>query len=189
MKNQKHITEKIRALTVDWLAELHFKFKMWPETLFVCIGILDQYLAQVHDVRKDQMSTLGIACLHIAGKYEEIYPPDLKTILRVMNQQDVTKEHVLQFEFQVLNTLQFSVTLPSIYRFCERFARLAQLSDRGLLLANYLADTALLDCSLVRERPSRVAACCVYAVQILTKGKGVWSTTMVKSSGIREADI
>ena len=115
----------MRALTVDWLAELHFKFKMWPETLFVCIGILDQYLARVHDVRKEQMSSLGIACLHIAGKYEEIYPPDLKTILRVMNQSDVTKEHVLKMEFEILNALQFEVTFPSIYRFCERFARLA----------------------------------------------------------------
>jgi len=41
MKNQRHVTEKMRALTVDWLAELHYKFKMWPETLYVCIGVMD----------------------------------------------------------------------------------------------------------------------------------------------------
>lgn len=33
-----------------------------------------------------------------------------------------------------------------------------------MLLATYFADTALLDCGLVRENPSRVAACCIYAV-------------------------
>lgn len=58
-----------------------------------------------------------------------------------------------------------------------------------MLLANYFADTALLDCSLVRECPAKVAACCIYAVQILTKGKGVWSTTLVKNTGIRESEI
>jgi hypothetical protein len=41
MKNQRHVTEKMRALTVDWLAELHYKFKMWPETFYVCIGVMD----------------------------------------------------------------------------------------------------------------------------------------------------
>jgi len=45
MKSQRHVTDKLRAYLVDWLAELHFKFKMMPETLFVAIGILDRYLA------------------------------------------------------------------------------------------------------------------------------------------------
>jgi cyclin B len=62
--------------------------------------------------------------LSIAGKYEEIYPPDLKTILRVVNQV-VTKEQVLKMEQNILSTLQFSVTFPSANRFIERFGRLA----------------------------------------------------------------
>jgi hypothetical protein len=44
------------------------------------------------------MQTLGIACLHIAGKYEEIYPPDLKTILKFTNHVSTATE-VLQMEF------------------------------------------------------------------------------------------
>ncbi len=85
MQDQKFVTEKMRAFLVDWLTELHFKFKMWPETLYVAIGIMDHYLAIVHDVSKDELQCLGITALEIAGKYEEIYPPDLKTILRVVN--------------------------------------------------------------------------------------------------------
>jgi hypothetical protein len=88
----------MRALTVDWLAELHYKFKMWPETLYVCIGVMDQFLAKQTEIRREHMQTLGIACLHIAGKYEEIYPPDLRTILHITNQSDVTKEQVLRME-------------------------------------------------------------------------------------------
>mgnify|MGYP002633044546 FL=1 len=53
MRNQKYITEKMRAFLVDWVAELHYKFKMWPETLYVTIGIMDHYLALVNDVKKE----------------------------------------------------------------------------------------------------------------------------------------
>jgi hypothetical protein len=85
MKSQRHVTDKLRAYLVDWLAELHFKFKMMPETLFVAIGILDRFLAIETDITKEMLQTLAITCFHIAGKYEEIYPPELKTILRVVN--------------------------------------------------------------------------------------------------------
>lgn len=104
MRNQKFVTEKMRAYLVDWLAELHFKFKMRPETLYVAIRIMDGYLAVVMDINKSELQCLGIAALLIAGKYEEIYPPDLKTIIKVVNQV-VTKEEILRMEMQVLMTL------------------------------------------------------------------------------------
>jgi len=44
------------------------------------------------------------------------------------------------------------------------------MNEKQLHLANYLSDTAMLDCSLVRECPSKVAACCIYAVQTIFKG-------------------
>ena len=64
-----------------------------------------------------------------------------------------------------------------------------------MLLATYFADTALLDCGLVRENPSRVVACCIYAVQKIFKGanahnKGVfWNSTLSKHTTYRESDL
>ncbi len=81
----------MRAYLVDWLAELHFKFKMWQETLYVTVGIIDRFLALTHDLKKSDLQCLGITALHIAGKYEEIYPPELKNLLRVTDNA-VTKE-------------------------------------------------------------------------------------------------
>lgn len=70
---------------VDWLAELHYKFKLWPETLYVTVGIIDKTLQKWTDFEKSNLQCLGITALHIAGKYEEIYPPELKTILKVID--------------------------------------------------------------------------------------------------------
>ena len=81
-------------------------------------------------------------------------------------------------------------------RFMERFARLAQLSEKQILVAQYLTDTALLDCKLVRERPSRVAAVSVYAALSLFRGSSdqrsqepLWSSALTKATGYKESDV
>ena len=101
MLNQSEVTEKMRAYLIDWISELHLKFKLWPETLYVCIGIIDKFLITEPDFKKKDLQCLGITALHIAGKYEEIYPPELKHILRVTDNA-VSKDQVLKLEFKIL---------------------------------------------------------------------------------------
>lgn len=75
-------------------------------------------------------------------------------------------------EHRILIKLQFSVTFPSSLRFVERFAKLAQLpdNDKQILLARYFTDTALLDCSLVSDAPSHIAAVSLYAAFLVCRG-------------------
>ena len=44
MQKQTDINEKMRAILVDWLIEVHLKFKLLPETLFLTINMIDRYL-------------------------------------------------------------------------------------------------------------------------------------------------
>lgn len=88
------------------------------------IGIVDHFLAAEPDLRKNELQCLGITALHIAGKYEEIYPPELKNLLRVTDNA-VSKKEIIDMEYRILKKLQFAVTFPSSYRFLERFCRLA----------------------------------------------------------------
>jgi len=197
--NQSEITEKMRAYLIDWLSELHLKFKLWPETLYVCTGIIDKFIMLCPDIKKKDLQCLGITALHIAGKYEEIYPPELKQILRVTDNA-VSKEEVLALEFKILQTLDFNVTFPSILRFMERYARIAQVQERTQILAQYLCDTCLLDCTLMKERPSKLAAVCLYAAMKLAKGAVgnnanlaapalFWNATLTKNTGYKEEEV
>jgi hypothetical protein len=34
----------MRNLLVDWIVEAHKKFRLLPETLFMCINIIDRFL-------------------------------------------------------------------------------------------------------------------------------------------------
>ena len=190
MKNQKEVTEKMRAYLVDWICELHSKFKLWQETLYVTVGIIDKFITKTTDFNKKDLQCLGITALHVAAKYEEIYPPELKHILRVTDNA-LSKPAVLALEFQILQTLDFNLTFPSILRFMERYARVAQLNEKTQMLAQYFCDTCLLDCTLMRERPSKLAAVAVYAAQRVMKGNqvNVWNATMTKNTGYKEEEI
>ena len=68
------------------------------------------------------------------------------------------------------------------------------MSDKAFMLASYFIDTSLLDCTLMKEKPSKVAAMAVYAAQRVTKGTssgngGVWNATLTKNTGYKEDEI
>ena len=44
IKRQKDINGKMRAILVDWLVEVHVKFKLVPETLYLTVWLIDKYL-------------------------------------------------------------------------------------------------------------------------------------------------
>ena len=44
MSIQTDINEKMRAILVDWLVEVHLKFKLEAETLYLTVNLIDRYL-------------------------------------------------------------------------------------------------------------------------------------------------
>ena len=85
-----------RAFLVEWIIDVHRKFKLMPETLYVTVNIIDRYLS-MEPIRKSELHMLGVTALLIATKYEEIYPPDLKDLLNVAENK-FSKIEVLRLE-------------------------------------------------------------------------------------------
>lgn len=92
MESQKHINERMRAILVDWLVEVHLKFKLVPETLYLTINLIDRYLERA-EVARSKLQLVGVTCLLLGSKYEEIYPPELRDLVyicdRAYARQDV----------------------------------------------------------------------------------------------------
>ena len=55
LKNQSEIHESIRSYVVDYLAEMVHKFKLWHETLYVCVGIMDKFLSLQENFKKSKL--------------------------------------------------------------------------------------------------------------------------------------
>ena len=72
MERQTSVTEGMRTILLDWIVDIHLKFKMFPQTLFIVVAIIDKYLS-MKTVRKEELQLLGSAALLIAAKYEETY--------------------------------------------------------------------------------------------------------------------
>ena len=67
----------MRSILVDWLVEVHMKFRLVPETLYLCVNIIDRYLERAF-CERTKLQLAGITALLIACKYEEIYPPEVR---------------------------------------------------------------------------------------------------------------
>lgn len=70
----------MRATLVDWLSEVRDEFRLHAETLFLAASYLDAYLA-AKPVSRGRFQLLGMACLWVAAKFEEVYPPPLVAML------------------------------------------------------------------------------------------------------------
>lgn len=133
----------MRAILVDWLIEVHYKFKLLPETLFITVRIIDRYLEK-QLVLKSKLQLVGVTALLIASKYEEIYPPEVKDFVFITD-NTYTKEDVLQMEYNILSTLQFDITFPTPHRFLERFMRVLGDDSQVASYAQFLMELSLID--------------------------------------------
>ena len=77
MDRQPEINEKMRAILVDWLIDVHHKFELSPETLYLTVNIIDRFLS-VKNVPRRELQLLGISATLMASKYEEIWAPEVK---------------------------------------------------------------------------------------------------------------
>lgn len=137
-KVQDEIKDTSRAFLIEWIIDVHRKFRLTPECLYVTVHILDQYLSK-QKIKKSQLHLLGVTTLFIASKYEEIYPPELKDFL-VVSENLFKRDEVLILERDILQKLNFKVTAPSSYRFLQRFRRLSVTlnDDEIFFYAQYL---------------------------------------------------
>lgn len=58
----------MRGILFDWIVELHYKYKMFPETLYATTMILDKYMFK-KTIKKENLQLLGAAAFFIAAKY------------------------------------------------------------------------------------------------------------------------
>lgn len=126
-KVQKEIKDTSRAFLIEWIIDVHRKFRLLPETLYVTCYIIDKFLSS-KEIKKSQLHLLGVTSLLISTKYEEIYPPDLKDLLNV-SENKFSKQDVLKMETMILTTLNFNITSPSALRFLERFRKISNTAS------------------------------------------------------------
>ncbi|XP_026834330.1 G1/S-specific cyclin-E isoform X2 [Drosophila erecta] len=100
---------RMRAILLDWLIEVCEVYKLHRETFYLAVDYLDRYLHVAHKVQKTHLQLIGITCLFVAAKVEEIYPPKIGEFAYVTDGA-CTERDILNHEKILLQALDWDIS-------------------------------------------------------------------------------
>ncbi|GLU22157.1 hypothetical protein SLE2022_382530 [Rubroshorea leprosula] len=190
---QQDISQNMRGILVDWLVEVSEEYKLVPDTLYLTVYLIDWFLCENY-VERQKLQLLGITCMLIASKYEEICAPRVEEFCFITDSTYV-REEVLKMETQVLKYFGFQVFAPTAKTFLRRFLRAAQASYKSPsfeleFLANYLAELTLIDYDFLNYPPSTIAASAVFLARwTLDQSCHPWNPTLEHYTAYKASDL
>ncbi|WRX22294.1 Cyclin, partial [Theobroma cacao] len=129
MALQWDINERMmRGILIDWLIEVHYKFELMEETLYLTVNLIDRFLAVQQVVRKE-LQLVGVTAMLLACKYEDVSVPVVEDLILISDKAYSRKE-VLDMEKLMINTLQFNLSFPTPYVFMRRILKAAQSNKK-----------------------------------------------------------
>ncbi|XP_012484923.1 cyclin-A2-4 [Gossypium raimondii] len=190
---QRDITQSMRGILVDWLVEVSEEYKLVTDTLYLTVHLIDWFLSKNY-IERQRLQLLGITCMLIASKYEEICAPRVEEFCFITD-NTYTKEEVLKMETKVLKYFGFQIFAPTAKTFLRRFLRAAQASYKSPsiemeYLANYLAELTLIDYEFLNFVPSIVAASAVFLARwTLDQSSHPWNSTLEHYTAYNQSDL
>ncbi|GMF22220.1 unnamed protein product [Phytophthora lilii] len=185
---QQSVRPKMRAVLVDWLVEVHQRFELEAQTLYLTVNYIDRYLAQA-PVKSQRFQLVGVAALLIASKFEEIYPCDMDDLLYIC-ERSYTKADLVDCERDLLNVFKFNLAVPSVSSFLGYYLEYFEEEDELVgQLANYFSECSLLDFVFsAKYEPSVIACACLLASYCYVENQApglVWNSRLVELTGYK----
>lgn len=172
MDIQPELQWKMRSILIDWLIEVHSKFRLLPETLFLAVNLVDRFLsARVISLVKLQL--VGTTALFVAAKYEEVICPSITNFL-YMADNGFEDEEILGAERYLLQTLDFDLSYPNPIHFLRRISKADNYDIQTRTVAKYYMEIACVDHKMLHLKPSEIAAGAAWlARHVLDRGAWV----------------
>ncbi|KAJ8529082.1 hypothetical protein K7X08_035917 [Anisodus acutangulus] len=189
MDFQPELNHKMRAILVDWLIEVHRKFDLMPESIYLTINILDRFLS-VKTVPRRELQLVGISSMLIACKYEEIWAPEVNDFIHISDNA-YARDQILQMEKAILGKLEWYLTVPTPYVFLVRYIKASSPNDQEMEnMAFFFAELGLMNYqTTIACCPSMLAASSVYAARRTLNKSPVWTQTLQHYTGYSEDQL
>lgn len=124
---------KRRGQMVSWLFAVTTKLSLTMESLSIAISILDRVLEYRTVCMDAEIQLLTCSALFVACKMEEVSPLPLSDLVYICNHK-YTSNEIVSMETLILSTLQFRLSLPTLWVFCTLYMR-ALTNDREELVS------------------------------------------------------
>lgn len=158
------ITPRMRAILIDWLAELAHEYLIGREAFHLAVANFDRFVDlagraawyrqhcaallaaghaptdlpappvpfcdrsflvsvdEVPTVTRANLQLVGICCLAITAKVDEIYPPSVVDLVAATDNA-FTRAQILVMESSILRTLQWSIHPPTVFAYVRLYLR------------------------------------------------------------------
>ncbi|KAH7385887.1 cyclin-like protein [Pyrenochaeta sp. MPI-SDFR-AT-0127] len=180
MDHQAEIQWSMRSVLMDWLVQVHNRFTLLPETLFLAVNYVDRFLS-CKVVSLGKLQLVGATALFVAAKYEEINCPSVQEIVYMVDGA-YTADEVLKAERFMLSMLQFELGWPGPMSFLRRISKADDYDLETRTLAKYFLEITVMDERFVGCAPSFLSAGAHCLARFMLK-KGDWSQAHVHYSG------
>lgn len=171
MDHQAEIQWSMRSVLMDWLVQVHNRFTLLPETLFLAVNYVDRFLS-CKVVSLGKLQLVGATALFVAAKYEEINCPSVQEIVYMVDGA-YTADEVLKAERFMLSMLQFELGWPGPMSFLRRISKADDYDLETRTLAKYFLEITVMDERFVGCAPSFLSAGAHCLARFMLK-KGDW---------------
>lgn len=183
---QDELKWEMRSVLIDWVVQVHSRFNLLPETLFLTINYIDRFLSK-RKVSLSRFQLVGAVALFIAAKYEEINCPTVQEVA-FMADNAYSIDEFLKAERFMIDVLEFDMGWPGPMSFLRRTSKADDYDYETRTLAKYFLEITIIDSRFVSSPPSWLAAGSHYlARKILNKGD--WTELHVFYSGYTEVQL
>jgi hypothetical protein len=183
MERQVHVNTRMRGILIDWLVDVHKKYKLRAETLFLAVQLIDRYL-EVQVTAQRHLQLVGVTALMIAAKFEEIHPPQIKEYVYVTDKA-YSQADIIKMEVCMLKALQFKLCCPTATHFLDSYQGVNGCSDTHRDLALYLLELTLVDYKMLKYAPSHLAAASILLSNKLLR-EPTWTPAMARHTKLTE---
>lgn len=179
MTKQLEVTWKMRGILIDWLVEIHTKFRLLPETIFLAVNIVDRFLSAGR-VSLVKFQLVGVTALFIASKYEEVTCPSVTNFL-YMTDGGYEDDEILKAERYILKSIDFNLSYPNPINFLRRISKADGYDIQSRTMAKYFMEISIVDHKFMGVTPSLIAAAGNWlARRVLMKGHWVRRVSLLR---------
>ncbi|GAM89025.1 hypothetical protein ANO11243_070590 [Dothideomycetidae sp. 11243] len=172
MDHQTECQWSMRAVLLDWLVQVHARFTLLPETLFLSVNYIDRFLStKVVSLAKLQL--VGATALFLAAKYEEVNCPSISEIVYMVD-NGYSMDEILKAERFMLSMLAFELGWPGPMSFLRRISKADDYDLETRTLAKYFLEVTIMDERFLACPPSSTAAA-AHCLARLMLHKGEWT--------------
>jgi hypothetical protein len=171
MDAQKQLKPHMRGILGEWIIGIHRSLRMVPETLFIAMNLVDRFLS-VRAISLEKVQLVGVVCLLIASKYEEICAPSIQMMLR-FSAKTSTVEEIKEAEKYVLKSVKYNLSYSSPITFLRRISKADGFDAESRTVAKYLVEIYCVEYGLVQFPPSCIAAAAMWLAR-LALDRGEW---------------